>query len=225
MASNANKRFIVLGLGTFGEALVRQLCKNGCRVTGVDTNPTKVDMLKNELYEAIVADVTELSALEHLDLSAADAVFISLGERDEMTPSLLATLHAKELGAKRIVAKGLSGDHAKILSTLGVDRVVFPETEIATELADRMTWPNVLDYIPIDPDYSVAEVAVPDSLVGKTLITSKLRRQFQILVIAIKDALTGEFILLPEPDFAFTANQLLVIVGRHQDLTRFRELK
>ena len=39
--------------------------------------------------------------------------------------------------------------------------VVFPEEEVARELADRMTWPNVLDYLPIDPEYSVAEVAWP----------------------------------------------------------------
>lgn len=123
------KRFVVLGLGSFGEILARRLCKNGCRVTGVDADAAKVNLLKEELYEAIVADVTERTALEHLNLRDADTVFISLGERNEMSPSLLATLHTKELGAKRIVVKGLSYDHAKILRSLGVERVVFPETE------------------------------------------------------------------------------------------------
>jgi trk system potassium uptake protein TrkA len=219
------KRFVVLGLGTFGEALARKLCKNGCRVVGVDANPAKVELLKNELYEAIVANVTERAALEHLNLADADTVFISLGERGEMTPSLLATLHAKELGAKHIVVKGLSAEHAKILRTLGVERVVFPETEIAISLADRTTWPNVLDFVPIDPEYSFAEVALPESLVGKSLLESSLRQRFQIWVIAIKDALTGKLTMFPDPEFVFGVDQLLVVVGKQTDLGRFRELK
>ena len=131
------KRLIVLGLGTFGESLARRLCQNGCRVTGVDRDKLKVEALKGELYESVVADVTERAALEHLDLPDADTVFISLGEGADMSPSLMAVLHARELGARRIVVKGLSPEHGKILKTLGVDRVIFPESEMAIELADR----------------------------------------------------------------------------------------
>jgi trk system potassium uptake protein TrkA len=222
----ATKRhFVVLGLGTFGEALARRLAKNGCRVTGVDLDKPKVDSLKDVLYEAIIADVTQFAALEHLDIGRAEQVFVSLGEGGDMSPSLMAVLHAKELGARRLVVKGLSADHKKILEKMGVERVVFPESEIAVELADRSTWPNVLDYLPIDPDYGLVEMAVPDSLVGKSLQEADLRRKYSIWVTAIKEALTGELNMFPDPTTRLTGDQILMIVGRHEDLKHLREAK
>ena len=139
--------------------------------------------------------------------------------------SLLAALYAKESGARRIIVKGLTEDHGKLLRSLGVERVVFPEIEIARSLADQMTWPNVLDYVPIDPEYSVVEITVPDSLAGTTLFESDLRRRYNIWVIGIKDALTGKFQMFPDPEFRFTQDQLLVVVGKQDGLKNLRELQ
>lgn len=218
------KFFVVLGLGSFGSALAEQLSKNGCRVTGVDANRDRVENLKDILYEAVVGDVSARDTLAELSLDACDAVFISLGENQNITPSVLATLHCRELGARRIIVKGLSRDHAKILEAMGVDRVVFPETEIAVSLADRMAWPNVLDFMPIDPEYSFAEIAVPDSMVGRTLRQTDLRRLHNIWVVGVKDALTGKLSLFPDPDFIFGVDQLIVVVARQDELSRFREV-
>jgi trk system potassium uptake protein TrkA len=219
------KHFVVLGLGSFGAALAKRLCQNGCRVTGVDADEGRVESLKDSLYEAVIADVTDRKALQELSLADADAVFISLGENQNMTPSILAALHARELGARRVIVKGLSQEHGRILKLLGVERVVFPEMEIATELADRITWPNVIDYMPIDPDYSFVEIAVPDSLVGRTLREADLRRLYNVWVMGIKDALSGQLELFPEPEHRFGADQLLVVVAKREHLNRLRELK
>jgi trk system potassium uptake protein TrkA len=156
-------------------------------------------------------------------VNAVNAVFISLG--GDLAPSLLAALHVKECGAKRIVVKGLSDEHGRILASLGVERVVFPKIEMAQNLADRMTWPNVLDYVPIDPEYSVVEFTVPTSLAGKTLLEADLRRSFHIWIIAIKDALTGKLRMFPDAEFRFTDDQLLVAIGKQDDLNRFREVE
>ena len=217
------RHFVVLGLGTFGGALAIRLAENGCRVTGVDVNPILVDSLKDKLYEAVIADATDRAAVEQLGLAEADGVFISLGE--DIAPSLLATLHAREVGAKRIMVKGLTDEHGKILRSLGVERVVFPEIEIARTLADQVTWPNVLDFVPIDPEHSVVEMTVPDSIVGETLQEADLRRRFDIWVVGIKDALTGKLHVLPGPDFRLSDDQMLILVGKHDNLNRFRELR
>jgi trk system potassium uptake protein TrkA len=217
------KRFIVLGLGSFGTALARQLCENGCRVTGVDSERDLVEDLKDVLYEAVIGDVTERATLEALGVRDADAVFISLGET--LLPSLLATLHAKELGARRVVVKGVTEEHGKLLKKLGVERVVFPEMEIAQELANRETWPNVLDYMPIDPEYSFLEIATPDSIAGQTLREADLRRTYNIWIVGMKDTLTGKFDMFPDPETRLRDDHLLLIAGRKTDLDHFREVK
>ncbi|MBI2481053.1 MAG: TrkA family potassium uptake protein [Planctomycetia bacterium] len=217
------RKFIVLGLGSFGAALARRLTKNGCQVMGVDGIRERVDEIKDELYEAVIADVSDRSSLEELGLPDADAVFISLGE--DITPSLLAALHAKELGAKRIIVKGVTKEHGKLLEHLGVERIVFPELEIANELGDRMAWPNVLDFLPIDPDYSIIELAVPPSCVGMTLQEADLRRRFGVWIMAIKDALSGQLSVLPAAEHRLNDDQLLLALGKQDQLERLRLMK
>ncbi|PQO27174.1 potassium channel family protein [Blastopirellula marina] len=214
------KHFYILGLGSFGGALAKRLKKNGCRVTGVDSSRENVEEIKDDLYEAIIADATEYESLQHLNLKEANGVFISMGE--DITPSLLATLHAKELGAKRIIVKGVTKDHGKLLKSLGVERVIFPEAEIAETLADRMTWPNIIDFLPIDPEYSFMEVAVPDEMVGKSLMNLNLRQQYGVWVVGVKDPMTGKLAMFPDGGYSLGLDQLLLVVGKQSSLEQLR---
>jgi len=220
----ANSRhFVVLGLGNFGSTIARRLSENGCRVTGVDCDRPIVEQFKDELYEAVIADVTEHESLEHLAIDSAEGVVISLGER--LSRSLLAALHAKELGAKRIYVKGTSDEHGRLLKHLGVDQVIFPDYDTARNLADKLTWPNVIDFLPIDPEYSVVELAVPSSVSGQTIREAELRRRFDVLIIGLRDVLQDKMKFLPDPDQQLTDDQALVVVGRQSDLDRLRELE
>jgi trk system potassium uptake protein TrkA len=216
------KKFIMLGMGTFGSALATKLAANGCQVTGVDQRRERLDLLKNVLHEAVIGDSTDREVLENLPIRSATAVFISLGET--ISQSLLATLHVRELGARNVIVKGVTKEHGKILEHLGVDRVVFPEEEVARELADRMTWPNVLDYLPIDPEYSVAEVAMPSSLSGKSLAEANLRSRIGIHIMGIKDVMRGKFEMFPEGKTRLLEDQVLLVVGREQEIAALREL-
>lgn len=217
----AAKHFIVIGLGTFGSALAERLAKNGCRVTGLDASRERVDPLKDTLYEAIIGDATDRDSLAHLRLDAADAVFISMGE--DISQSLLTTLHAKELGARNLMVKGVTQEHGRILRRLGVDRVIFPEIEIAIDLADRMTWANIMDFLPIDPEYSFVELAAPDAFTGKSLEELDLRRRFNVLVVGLKDALTNKTIMFPGGTEKIGVDQILFVVGKQDDLARMTQ--
>lgn len=216
------KKFIMLGMGSFGTALATKLAANGCRVTGIDGRPERLEAVKNLIHEAVIGDATDREVLESLPIRDATAVFISLGEN--ISQSLLATLHVKELGARNVIVKGVTKEHGKILEHLGVDRVVFPEEEVARELADRMTWPNVLDYLPIDPDYSVAEVAMPGSLSGKTLAEANLRSRIGVHVMGLKDVMKGKFEMFPDGRTKLLEDQVLLVVGRETEIAALREL-
>lgn len=211
----------MLGMGTFGTALARKLAANGCQVIGVDSCRERLEAVKNEIHECVVGDCTDREVLENLPLRDVSAVFISLGETISL--SLLATLHVKELGARQVIVKGVTKEHGKILEHLGVDRVVFPEEEVARQLADKMTWPNVLDFLPIDPEYSVAEVAMPGSLSGKTLAEANLRTTIGVHVMGIKDVLSGKFEMFPDGRRKLMDDQVLLVVGRAEELQALRD--
>lgn len=217
------RRFIMLGMGSFGTALATQLAKNGCRVTGVDNQRERLEALKDVLHEAVIGDATDRELLDNLSVREAQCVFISLGEA--ISQSLLAALHMKELGAREVIVKGVTREHGKILKHLGVDRVVFPEEEVARQLADKLTWPNVLDLLPIDPEYSFAEVSVPASLNGKTLAEANLRSRIGVYVMGIKDFLSGKLDMFPAPTIRLLDDQIMLVVGKREELEALRELK
>lgn len=219
----ASRRIVVLGLGTFGGALVRRLHTNGIRVTGVDADRERVELFKDSLYEAVIANVTDREALEQLSLSEADVVAIALGE--DISQSLLATLHVKELGARRIFVKGVTPEHARLLKHVGAERVVIPEEEMAIQVADGLTWPNMLDLLRIDREYSVMELAVPESCVGETIRSADLRRQYGTWVVGVKDVLSGKLEMFPDPEYRFGADQFMLVIGKDAALENLRKLK
>jgi trk system potassium uptake protein TrkA len=223
MARSESRIFIMLGMGSFGAALATRLAHNGCRVVGVDQKKDRLELVRNQIFEAVIGDSTDREVLENLPIADAYAVVISLGEN--ITRSMLATLHVKELGAKHVIVKGVTKEHGKILEHIGADQVVFPEEEVARQLADKMTWPNVLDYLPIGPDYSVAEVATPDSLSGKTLAEANLRNRIGVHVMGIKSALDDRWEMFPDGKTRLLEDHALLVVGRDHEIAALRDMK
>ena len=131
-----HSRFVVIGLGRFGAALAKRLAKNGHRVTGVDIDEDAVQAVEDCLADALVADGADEEVLKALDLSNATAVFISLG--DHANRSIVATMFVLELGAKRVIVKGIDALHAKILRKLGKVEVIFAEEAMARYVADHL---------------------------------------------------------------------------------------
>lgn len=218
----ARKRFIVLGLGSFGSALALRLTEKGGEVTGVDLSQASVEALTGKIYNPLVANVCDRHVLEELHVPSAEAVFISLGEQIEQ--SILAALHAKELDARQIIAKGVSQDHGKILRKLGVDRVIFPEADIAVQTADQVIMPSMLAFFQFDPEYSMVESAVPLSLVGKSLKDLDIRRRYDVYVVGAKDPLQQRWELLPHGEFKLQEDHVLLLMGKQSTLTKFLQL-
>lgn len=217
-----SRRFVVVGLGTFGATVAKKLSANGCRVTAIDQSRERVERLQDVVHEAVIGDATDRETMEALSLEESEAVIVSLGA--ELSISVLATLHAAELGAKRILVKGVSDDHARILKHLGVERVVFPKQEVGEILADQLTWPNFVDYVPIAPEYSIVELEVGRAFDQQSLREADVRRKHGVVVLGIKDPRTGKFNLLPDPDVRMRAGQLLLVIGRDKEVKGLREL-
>jgi trk system potassium uptake protein TrkA len=136
--------------------------------------------------------------------------------------SILATLYLKKVGVKRIWAKATTEDHAAILKSVGASEIIFPERETARRLAAQLINPNLLDFIPLEEDYRVMDVAPPNKFYGHTLIELDLRKKYGVFVLAIKELVPMRFVFLPPPDFVIKPSDILVMIGKEQDLVRLR---
>jgi trk system potassium uptake protein TrkA len=213
------RRVAVLGLSAFGEALVRELAAKRVQVLAVDVDEAKVDAIRDAAEEAVIADASDLRALEALRLRDYDAVVLSLGDRIDV--SLLAVLHLRDLKVRPIYAKAISEDHRRLLLHLGVEEAIFPEADMAKRTAHTLANPGLLDTLQIGPEILVVETAPPDETVGKTLAELNLRQTRGINIIATRDTLRDQLEINPPPDRRITDSDVLIVIGKREDVERF----
>ena len=64
-----------------------------------------------------------------------------------------------------------------------------------------------------------AVVSTTSSFVGKTLVESHIRQDFGVIIVAIKKP-TGEMIYNPIPTEKLEGNDVIVVIGKKDDLKR-----
>ena len=212
------KRFAVLGLGKFGFYLARTLYEQGNEVIAVDKDKEVVQEVKDYSSQAIIADATNKETLLSLGIEEVDTAVVSLGTR--MDHSILVTLHLKEIGLKEIVVKAITEDHRKILEIIGATQVIFPERDMAEKLALHLSSRNILDYLELAPGYSIMELAPGPSFIGKNIKDLQLRNIYNVQVIAIKELIPERINLIPSPDSVVKESDILVLMGKDEDLRK-----
>jgi trk system potassium uptake protein TrkA len=132
------------------------------------------------------------------------------------------TLHLKELRVPRIVTKAGSEDHGKLLRLIGAHEVIFPERESAERLAHRLTSNDVLQHLPLGEGVSIDEIAPGEEMIGRTLAELGLPRRFNVQVLAVRDALSGQLRANPGAGFRVKDSDSLLVVGDDASLDKLR---
>lgn len=210
----------VIGLGKFGFHVAKHLHEAGHEVLAIDIDASNVQQIADFTSRAVVLDGRDKERLEALGIRDFDIVIVSLGER--IDASALVSLHLKELGVKRLITKAGSDDHRKLLELIGVDQVVFPEREVAEHLARRLSSPNLLEFVNLGDEYSIQEIAPPDSFLGKTLQELALPTRMDVQVLAVRDALTQAVRVNPGAEFVVKESDSLLVLGHNNALAKLR---
>ena len=219
----ATKRFAVIGLGKFGFHVAKSLFEEGHEVVAIDQDRKIIREIDPYCTEAIVMDATDKENLLALGLDEMDSVIVSAGEK--ISNSILICLHLNEIGVKKILAKAMDDDHEKILKKVGATEVIRPEMAMAIRIAKGLSTPNVLDFIPLAEDYNLLQVEPPRAFIGKSLRNLDLRARYHVNIIAIKEFIPENFILAPPAEFVIKDSDLLIILGKSEDIRRIKELK
>lgn len=216
------KHIVVIGLGEFGSALARELAKE-CEVLALDQDENKVNAVVDAVQRALILDVRDFNSLSSVVTADFDEAIVGIGK--SLEAGILCTLHLKKIGVKSIHAKAKTEDQAAILRSVGATEIISPERETARRVAAQIINPNLLDFVPLEEDYRVMDVAPPDVLYGKSLEELNLRKNFGVFVIAIRELVPARFVFLPGPEFIVKPSDILVMIGKEQDLLRLQEMK
>ncbi len=211
-------KFAIIGLGSFGSNIARKLYERRHEVLAIDKDKEKIELAKSFSTHAVLMDSADKESLEAVGIKDMDIVVVSLGP--EMEASILTVLHLHELGIKRIIAKALTEDHAKILEAIGATEVIYPEKDMAIRTALRLTSPHVLECLPLMSGISIQEIAPPEKFIGKSLKQLDLRNKYGIQVIAIRELVPERTIYIPKADFIIKDSDVLIVMGDEKQLEK-----
>jgi trk system potassium uptake protein len=222
----SKRSFAVIGLGRFGSAMASTLAGLGHDVVGIDGNEDRVRALADVISLALQLDATDEKAIRAAGIADVDVAIVSIGENIEA--SLLVVTLLRELNVRKVVAKAVTPLHGRILEKLGVERVVFPEREMAVRVAHSLVGPNILDYFELSSEFSIVEIPAPTEFVGRTLKDIGLRARFGLTTIAIKrTSKTGDGDMTqvsPGPDDVILEGDVLALIGSNERLGQLERM-
>ena len=212
------KSFLIIGLGRFGISLARTLTKEGHSVLGIDNDENVIQKFSFEIDNVMKLDATDSEVLDSLGIADFEAVIISIGEK-YIQNSILATLLAKEKGAKKIIAKAGTKVQGKVLSKVGADLVVFPEKDMGERVGKILSSHNIIDFIELSSDITILELKTPTLMTGKDLIELNLRKKYGVTIISIKNS-DGVLKTPPDVNYKFKQDDILTLIGENKLLKK-----
>lgn len=219
------KHYAVIGLGRFGFSVAKTLAKYDAEVIAIDSEEERVKKAADFVAYAVQLDAIDEKALRSVGVQNVDTAIVSIGENIEA--SILVVMLLKELGIRNIIAKAVTTLHGKVLKNLGVDRIIFPERDMAVRVAHSLIRPSVLEQLELSQEYSIVELPTPGNLIGKTLKDTQLRTRYGVNLIAIKRKITTDKGIIkdswnvnPLPTDTIEKEDILVLIGLNEDLDK-----
>lgn len=217
--TNYNKQYAVLGLGRFGTSVAIELANNGYDVLAIDNDEVNVQSITEHVRFAVKADITDIDALRSLGLGNFDVAIVAVGTN--IDSSIMATLLAKELGVKMVIAKAQGDMHEKILKKIGADKVIFPERAMGQRIANNLMSGNVIDYLELSHDYSIVEIEILPEWIGKNLVELNFRNTYHVNIVAIKR--NKSINVDVKPTEVFKENDIAIVVGSNENIYSIKE--
>lgn len=209
-------KIVIIGLGSIGRTILRNLSKEGHTVTIIDEDKEKISKLI-ERYDVfgVVGNGASMDIQAEADVKTAELV-IAVTRSDEL--NILACMVAKKIGAKNTIARVRNPAYrkqiAKMKDDLGISMVVNPELATADEIFNLVSLPSVaqIDHF-AGGKVSLVEVVAEKgcALIGESLISLGKKLNTKVLICAVQ---RGSEVIIPSGNFEihegdrihFTAN-------------------
>ena len=216
------KTFAVIGMGRFGISVAKKLAELRCEVIAIDSDGDKVNEVADYVTKAAQLDAKNEELLRNIGIKNCECAIVAIG--DNVMDCVFITLTLKEMGVKKVVCKARDAQHETVLRKVGADMVIIPEQEAGEKIASRLVSRQFIDILRISDEYSIEDMRVPKKWVGKSLADLSVRKKYGVNIVAIKNSLnTNDVNITPEPEYRFNDTDIVVLVGRTQDINKLNK--
>jgi trk system potassium uptake protein TrkA len=210
------KSFLVIGMGRFGRHLALKMQELGNSVMVVDVKEQLEQDISYLFNDYLIGDCTNENVLGAIGVENFDVCFVTIGKNFEA--SIVITSLLKTFGAKHIVTKTDRDIQKDVLKKVGADDVVYPDRDLAEKVAVRYNSDNIFDYIELPGDYSIYEISIPKSWLGKKILALDLRKKYEMNILAIKNKTALQPV--PNADYIFKEGDEIIVMAKENDIYR-----
>jgi len=224
------RRFAVIGLGRFGQKLAVALAMSGAEVIAIDKDRDLVDLLRDQVTQAVRLDSTDEEALKAQGIADVDVAVVSIGQGtgQGFESAVLTVVNLRQMGVKQICVRAESLTAGEVFSKIGATEVIYPEIEAAQRWAYKLIAPQIGEKIDFAPGYSLARIEAPPSFEGKTVMDLQLRQKYNVNLVLIKrgerrkgkKADKEPIINVPTADTVIYQGDILMVAGSDSDLAQ-----
>ena len=196
-------KIIIIGVGTVGETILKNLTNEGHTITIIDENKDIIETLI-EKYDVfgIVGNGACMDIQEEANVQDADLAIV-LTNSDEL--NVFACLVAKKAGVKNTIARVRNPAYRKQIlemkDQLGISMIVNPEQDTASEMFNLINLPSIAQV----EHFAKGKVLLVEieaekgcALVGETLISLGKKLSTKALICAVQ---RGEKVYIPSGNF------------------------
>lgn len=221
--------FIICGYGRIGRLICQELADAHIPFVVIENDPIAIEQLQKEKYLFLAQDATQEDVLKAAGIMHAKGIVTALRSDAD---NVFITLTARGLRSDiYILARASEESSITKLKRAGATRVDIPYTIGAKRMAQAFIRPAVGDFIDLaimDMDSELGlgmeEVLIRENskFVGKNLIESNIRKDYGVIIVAIKRQ-NGKMEFNPSPSTILHAHDVLVVMGKKEDLLRMNK--
>jgi voltage-gated potassium channel len=226
--ADLKNHFIICGFGRIGRIICQELYEDNIDFVVIEQNASAIEDIVAEKYLFLEMDATSEEALMAAGILNAKGLVTAVNSDAN---NVFITLTAKGLQPDIFVlARSSEEKNEAKLKKAGATKVVSPYMIGARRMAHVLKRPTVVDFIDIATMGNRLGLIMEEALIdaksrftGKNLIDSRLRQDFGVIIVAIKK-LSGEMIFNPKPLEILEAGDVIVLLGKKDDLKRMNEI-
>lgn len=217
----AHNKIVIMGGTQIGLQMAQVLEKHGRSVKLFDWDSARCAYLASQLTKTKVVcrDATSRLALEQEHVNSAD-IFVAVTRDDER--NIMASVLAKEVGARETLVVVHQPDFAPLVGKLGIDHAVTPRVSFANRILKLVNKERVSSLAIIEEgQVEILELKVnaESNLLGKSLLD--IRFPSHCLVAAI---LRGDHVIVPRGDDEIHAGDAIIVITNAKSLESVKKM-
>ena len=216
-------KIVIIGLGTIGKTILKNLSAEDHRITIIDEDKEKIETLI-ERYDVsgVVGNGACIDIQKEAGVRGADLAIV-LTDSDEL--NVFACLVAKKMGVKNTIARVRNPDYRKQImemqDELGISMIVNPERDTAAEIFNLINLPSIaqVDHFANGRVLLVEILAEKGcSLIGETLISIGRKLVTKVLICAVQ---RGQEVIIPTGNFTIMEGDKIHLTADAKSLRDF----